>query len=172
MKPTDATRWQDVSADFTITETHCTLPSKGMKEFTSYEFRVTAENKAGKSKPSEPSNPLELGIPLEFVRPLDDVTVTEVTEKPVVIECEFSRAPREKVQWLKDGKPLGRAPERVRVEEDADGTVHRLFFQPLQDEDLGTYAIKVEKLVSEANVDMRVAPTLKLSENFTDKIIL
>ena len=61
LKPADSTRWQDVSADFTITEPHCTLPSKGMKEFTSYEFRVTAQNKAGKSKPSAPSNPVELG---------------------------------------------------------------------------------------------------------------
>lgn len=61
MKPTDSTRWQDVSAGMTITEPHCTLAPNGMKEFTSYEFRVIAENKAGKSKPSGSSNPIELG---------------------------------------------------------------------------------------------------------------
>ncbi|VDP95287.1 unnamed protein product [Trichobilharzia regenti] len=61
MKPTDSTRWQDVSADFTITEPHFTLPTEKMQEFVSYEFRVTAENKAGKSKPSSPSNSIELG---------------------------------------------------------------------------------------------------------------
>ncbi|OON14170.1 immunoglobulin domain protein [Opisthorchis viverrini] len=155
MKPTDSTRWQDVSADFTITETHCTLPSKGLKEFTSYEFRVTAENKAGKSKPSGPSNPVELGIPLEFIRPLTDVALTEATEQPVVVECELSRTPQGKVQWLKDGKPLSRLPDRVRIEEDSNGTVHRLVFHPLTEEDLGVYTIKADKISSEARVDMK-----------------
>uniref|UniRef100_A0A182ZZG7 Immunoglobulin I-set domain protein n=1 Tax=Echinostoma caproni TaxID=27848 RepID=A0A182ZZG7_9TREM len=172
MKPTDSTRWQDVSAGMTITEPHCTLPSNGMKEFTSYEFRVISENKAGKSKPSGPSNPVELGMPLEFVRPLEDVALTEAPTQPVVIECELSRKPREKVQWLKDGKPLGRLPDRVRVEEDANGTVHRVVFTSLQDEDLGQYTIRVEKLSGDARVDLRVSPTLRLSEKFTDKIVL
>jgi titin len=61
LKPTDSTRWQDVAADFTITEPHFSVPSNGLKEFVSYEFRVTAENKAGKSKPSTSSNPVTLG---------------------------------------------------------------------------------------------------------------
>ncbi|KAF8563128.1 hypothetical protein P879_12048, partial [Paragonimus westermani] len=112
------------------------------------------------------------GVPLEFVRPLTDVSVTEVTGEPVVLECELSRAARDKVQWLKDGKPLGRVPDRVRVEEDAGGRVHRLVFSPLQEEDLGVYTIRVDKLSSEARVDMRVAPTLRLSDKFTDRLIL
>lgn len=98
---------------------------------------------------------LDIGVPFEFIRPLTDVSVTEVTGEPVVLECELSRAPRDKVQWLKDGKPLGRLPDRVRVEEDADGRVHRLVFSPLQDDDLGVYTIRVEKLSSEARVDMK-----------------
>ncbi|VDO91525.1 unnamed protein product [Schistosoma curassoni] len=61
LKPEDSTRWQDVSADFTITEPHFTLPTDKLQEFVSYEFRVTSENKAGKSKPSSPSNAVQLG---------------------------------------------------------------------------------------------------------------
>ncbi|CAI2737256.1 unnamed protein product [Dicrocoelium dendriticum] len=172
MKPSDSTRWQEVAAEFTVPEPHCTVSCKGMKEFTKYEFRVTSENKAGKSKPSEPSNPVELGIPLEFVRPLTDVAVTEVTGEPVVLECELSRAPRDKVQWLKDGKPLGRTPDRVRVEEASDGRVHRIVFSALEDGDLGVYTIRVNGLSSEARVDMKVAPVLRLTEKFRDKVIL
>ena len=96
-----------------------------------------------------------LGVPLEFVRPLNDVSVTELTDQPVVLECELSRAPKDKVQWLKDGKPLSRLPAHVRVEEDANGTVHRLIFDKLQDDDLATYSIKADKLTGEARVDMK-----------------
>lgn len=96
-----------------------------------------------------------LGMPLEFVRPLNNVELTEVPSEPIVLECELSRVPREKVQWLKDGKPLGRVPDRVRVEEDKKGTVHRIVFKTLEEEDLGTYTIRVEKLSSEAHVEMK-----------------
>lgn len=59
MKPKDSTRWQEVAKN--LPETHTTLPTDNMKEFTNYEFRVTAKNKAGSSKPSEPSNAVQLG---------------------------------------------------------------------------------------------------------------
>lgn len=59
MKSKDSTRWQEVAKG--LTEPHATIPTDGMKEFTDYEFRVTAKNKAGTSKPSEPSNAIQLG---------------------------------------------------------------------------------------------------------------
>ncbi|VDQ10547.1 unnamed protein product [Trichobilharzia regenti] len=155
MKPTDSTRWQDVSADFTITEPHFTLPTEKMQEFVSYEFRVTAENKAGKSKPSSPSNSIELGIPLEFIRPLTDYTATQLSGEPVTLECELSRASREKVQWLKDGKVLSRLPDRIKIEELDNGKVHRIVFNPISEDDLGVYSIRVEKLSSQATLDMK-----------------
>jgi hypothetical protein len=96
-----------------------------------------------------------LGIPLEFVRPLNNVELTEVPIEPVVLECELSRAPGEKVQWLKNDKPLVRIPDHVRVEEDKNGTVHRIVFKRLEEEDLATYRIEVGKLSSEAHVEMK-----------------
>uniref|UniRef100_A0A5K4F5G0 Titin n=1 Tax=Schistosoma mansoni TaxID=6183 RepID=A0A5K4F5G0_SCHMA len=173
LKPEDSTRWQDVSADFTITEPHFTLPTDKLQEFVSYEFRVTAENKAGKSKPSSPSNAVQLGIPLEFIRPLTNITVSSVTNEPVILECELSRTPRDKIQWFKDGKALpSRLSSRIKVEELENGKVHRIIFSPLTEEDLGYYSVKVENLTSEARVDMKIAPTLKLSESFSDKVIM
>ena len=58
-KPKDSTRWQEVAKN--LTDLRVTLPTDDMKEFTDYEFRVTAKNKAGTSKPSEPSNAIQLG---------------------------------------------------------------------------------------------------------------
>lgn len=49
---------------FEIVEKHgkkLTLSTKDMEEFTDYEFRIIAQNKDGKSKPSEASNPIQLG---------------------------------------------------------------------------------------------------------------
>ena len=62
MRPKDG-RWVEVDVP-KLTETHVTLPTNGMKEFTDYEYRVTAKNKAGKSKPTEPSNVVQLGKPV------------------------------------------------------------------------------------------------------------
>ncbi len=62
MKPVDSSRWQEVPLKKgPLTQMKTSLPTDGMKEFVDYEFRVTAANKAGKSKPSEPSNPVQLG---------------------------------------------------------------------------------------------------------------
>ena len=66
MKPKDSSRWQEVTpatADKSplLTATEAILPTDGLKEFTDYEFRVTARNKAGASKPSQPSNAVQLG---------------------------------------------------------------------------------------------------------------
>ncbi len=53
---------EDLDLPFKITDTECSLPTKGMKENVNYEFRITARNKAGKSKPSEPSNAVQIGM--------------------------------------------------------------------------------------------------------------
>lgn len=72
-----------------------------------------------------------------------------------MLECELSRAPIDKVEWLKDGKPLGRPSKRMVVEQDNKGTVHRITFTSVTDEDLGVYTIRVEKLTSESRLEMK-----------------
>lgn len=61
MKPDSGTRWQPVELAAPLKDTKVMLPAKDMKEYTDYVFRVTAKNKAGSSKPSEPSNKVQTG---------------------------------------------------------------------------------------------------------------
>ncbi len=59
MKPVDRKSWKALDLG-RITETRCTIQTTDMKELTKYEFRVIAVNKIGKSKPSEPSNSVQI----------------------------------------------------------------------------------------------------------------
>ncbi|VDK25505.1 unnamed protein product, partial [Taenia asiatica] len=152
-----------------------TLSTKDMEEFTDYEFRITAQNKTGKSKPSEASNPIQLGIPLEFVRELPDIVVTQppTEDEQIIFECELSRPSREKVQWKKDGKPLpDKMPSHIHVSEDKNATVHRIAFDEVKDEDVGEYSIKAEEAISKGKIEKKIIPTLQLPEKFEDTIIL
>ena len=59
-KEADKTRWVKVNKE-PITE--LTFHVKDLNEGTEYEFRVYAINKAGTSKPSEPSSPTKAKAP-------------------------------------------------------------------------------------------------------------
>ena len=61
-RPTDF-KWNTVNYDFTIP--HPEFKVTGLKEETDYMFRVTAENKVGASKASEPSDIIRYGKNIE-----------------------------------------------------------------------------------------------------------
>ncbi len=96
------------------------------------------------------------GIPLEFIRPLEDVSLTEAPKKPVVLECELSRRPKEDVKWYKNGKPLpSRLPKNVSIDEEKGKTIHRLSLSSIGDDDLGEYSVKVENVSTSCNLEMK-----------------
>lgn len=93
---------------------------------------------------------------MEFIRTFTDVTIAECDTKLVCLECEISRASRDKVQWFKDDKPLDcLTNKQMIIEELENGTTHRLIIRPLVEENLGLYSIKIEELRCEARVDMK-----------------
>ncbi len=65
-----------------ITEKRCIIPTTDMKELTKYEFRVIAVNKIGKSKPSEPSNSVQL-VPKPKEEPKPEPEEVKPVEEPV-----------------------------------------------------------------------------------------
>ena len=59
--------------------------AKGLQPDVGYEFRVTAENKAGPGAPSSPSSPIKYEEQINFLRELQDVKVR--TESNYCIMC-------------------------------------------------------------------------------------
>ncbi|KAF7259349.1 hypothetical protein EG68_03308 [Paragonimus skrjabini miyazakii] len=109
-----------------------------------------------------------------LIRPLQDIIVQEYNGQPVILECELSRTPKESVRWTKDRKPLtsGTKPTDTHLESDHRETVHRVVLPVLEEELMGTYKMEVEKLSTEAKVEFRIPPTLRLPENFEEKLIM
>lgn len=98
------------------------------------------------------------GIPLEFVRELPDIVVTQppTEDEHIIFECELSRPAREKVEWRKDGKPMPeKMPEHVHIVEEENGTRHRIIFDDVKEEDIGEYTIKAEDVISKGKMEMR-----------------
>ncbi|OON14169.1 fibronectin type III domain protein [Opisthorchis viverrini] len=176
MKPQEGRSWYPIPVEGPIHDLKVIVPTKDMKDDVPYEFRVTAENKHGKSQPSKASVPVTIANPIDFIKPLQDVVVTDVNQTPLaVLECELTRAPRTPVAWTKDTKPLvlrGPDTERVLMEELDDGRTQRLVFKDVIESDLGRYAIQAESISCSASLEMKVQPTLRLSQDFSSKLLM
>lgn len=92
---------------------------------------------------------------MEFVYPLKDHIIEEVSSDPFTLTCTLSRTPLEKVQWLKEGKPFALVKNNVKIEEDKNGTVHCIVFNPFTEDDVGNYSICVEKVSSSCSVQLK-----------------
>ena len=116
-------------------------PVKGLKEKTSYEFRVCAENKAGCgpwSEPSEPATTLVVGDAPALVEPLQNLTV--VSPDSTVFTCKLiTGEPRADVTWTRDGDTLISGDKYVTTYE---GDVATLEIKDTKTSDAGDYCIE------------------------------
>ncbi|VDL91668.1 unnamed protein product [Schistocephalus solidus] len=191
MKPEDSSLGTLVGVDIPITETTLPVPLELMKDLTNYQFRVTAKNKAGKSKASQPSsrvqkrefpfqavrpstlpheNPLDglarvVAVDVDFLRRLENVDLQELP-KDVLFECELSR-PGMTINWLKDGtpvKPNYRCTYEVIGEGVQANCVHRLALLNVGPGDQGVYTAQlVNGLTSEAQLSINCPPKINYS---------
>lgn len=84
--------------------------------------------------------------PLEFVKPLKDIEVTEGQD--IVLECVVSKEGL-KASWQKNGKAL---PVDNRIKVTADKDTHRLAITSAMVEDKAEYTVKVADKSSTAKV--------------------
>lgn len=110
---------------------------------------------------------------MEFIRELPRITISAAPTEPIILECELSKRPKEPVKWYKNGRPMpSRLPAHVAIEEEKGQTRHRLALSTVTDEDIGEYSVKVEKISTTGSIDMKLAPVLRLSDEFHDSITL
>nr|XP_008106909.1 PREDICTED: myomesin-1 isoform X2 [Anolis carolinensis] len=133
MKETNASaeHWKSVNAKATANKY---LKICGLKEGTSYVFRVRAANKAGVGNPSDPTDPV-----IAETRPGTKEVVVEVDDNGVIslnFECDQMTADS-KFVWSKNYEPI---EDDSRLAIDTKGGKSKAVFKDLSEEDLGVYS--------------------------------
>ena len=130
-----------------------TYVATGLREETTYEFRVTAQNKAGAGPPSDPSSPAKYTESIIFTRDLQDQKVKEVGVE-VTLECEISKEGL-KLEWYKGTKKITRD---LRYSYTVSGKVHKLTLDKVSSEDVGEYIAEYQNLSTSAKLTVEGMP--------------
>ncbi|XP_074642623.1 twitchin-like [Tubulanus polymorphus] len=164
-KPKDKS-WTTISTGVTVP--FCEYNVHGLTQEIDYIFRVTAENKAGQGKPSEPSDIAKYVEPLKLLRPLQDQKVNELPNT-ATFECELSKAGLD-VKWFKNGKPISPGDKYKMV---SDKGVYRLIVNDITADDDADFSIKVGDIESNAALLVEVPPKILLDmEKFKDTLVM
>eukprot|EP00096_Caligus_rogercresseyi_P016211 TRINITY_DN878_c0_g1_i1.p1 TRINITY_DN878_c0_g1~~TRINITY_DN878_c0_g1_i1.p1 ORF type:complete len:1596 (-),score=294.53 TRINITY_DN878_c0_g1_i1:195-4982(-) len=130
----------------TIDSNTCNAKLMNLRQGISYQFRVIAINKAGKSEASLPSRSKEAQpktlLPLINTKSLHDVTV-EVGSR-VKFDLPISGVPFPSVEWLhKESESPITSDKSIHIENTEDSS-SRIIFNCVRRSDEGTYVITVE----------------------------
>ncbi|XP_023933258.1 titin isoform X1 [Lingula anatina] len=138
------TTWTKVNKENTL---ETTFKVHDVIEGTEYNFRVSAENKAGVGKPSNTTGKIKAVTPkvaVEFTTPLSEVTVK--SGETATLQCEVNK-PNMDAKWLKDGRPI-KSGGRFKII--VDGTVHSLVIASAEQADEAQYSVKIDDKTSAA----------------------
>lgn len=134
--------WYQVS-DYNVRDCEFTVPN--LKEFHDYEFRIVAENKAGKGLPSLPTAPIKIqemggSKPEIVVKPID---TAQPYNRRAVFKCEAIGRPQPIARWLRNGREL---PESHRYRFESHDGVYKFTIKEVWDIDAGEYTCEVSNI--------------------------
>ncbi|XP_014667689.1 PREDICTED: twitchin-like isoform X2 [Priapulus caudatus] len=160
-KEVNATAWVRItmpkdSKVATETEMKFTVPD--LAEDHEYLFRVSAENKIGRSDPLEtkegtitkkPPAPPKIDLPEDMKN-----GVTFHGGDTLLLEIPFTSYPPPEVTWFKDDKPM-KPDKRIKIDVLEDKTVVSIDHEAVR-EDMGQYKLKVKNDLGEDTVNIPV----------------
>ena len=103
---------------------------------------------------------------IDFIRPLEDVTVTRTGDE-AVFTCEISKSGL-RATWLKDGREI--TTDR-NYEITVTGGVHKLTISKADSRDIGDYCIVIKGNRSAARLMVEAKPEFT-EQKYTEKIVL
>ncbi|CAF0741448.1 unnamed protein product, partial [Didymodactylos carnosus] len=150
--------------------TRLTVPN--LVEDHTYEFRVTAENEAGKGNPSEASKACKVKDPNaatapEFLKKLQDVEANE--GKTVRLEVEVIGTPKPDIEWYKGTKEIS---DSMKYSMTRDGDKCVIVINNVTPDDVDEYSVKARNKggsrMCRCNVSVRSPPRLRLPPKYQD----
>ncbi|CAF0817484.1 unnamed protein product, partial [Didymodactylos carnosus] len=162
-------KWAPVNLSPTQ-NTKLTVPN--LAEDHTYEFRVIAENEAGKGNPSETSKPCKVkdpnaAISPEFLKKLKNVEANE--GKTVCLEVEVTGTPKPEIEWYKGTKELF---DSTKYSISRDGDKYVMVINNVTPDDIDEYTVKAKNKggsrMCRCNVTVRSPPRLRLPPKYHD----
>ncbi|CAF1142161.1 unnamed protein product [Rotaria sordida] len=147
-----------------------TVPS--LIEDHDYEFRVIAENEAGRGIPSEPSKLTKVkdpnaSTPPEFLKRLKDIQGNE--GKTIRLEAEVIGTPKPDIEWYKGTRELS---DNLKYSMTREGDKCILVINNATPDDVDEYSIKARNIggsrMCRCNVDVRSPPRIRLPLKYQD----
>ncbi|GIY50159.1 twitchin [Caerostris extrusa] len=128
------------ACDVPASQTKCTVP--GLTEGNDYEFRVIANNKAGESEPSDPSDFVTAKpkfLPPKIVTPMREMKVRG--GMTLTADIKFVGEPPPSVEWSLDGTPVT-SGDRVTISNFDDHTILNII--DVKRSDSGPYTLTIK----------------------------
>ncbi|GFO38541.1 titin, partial [Plakobranchus ocellatus] len=163
-RPEGSSQWKRANESTTVPDT--TFSVTGLKQDRKYEFRVTAENKAGLGEPSKATGPIKVvepveGVPPVLLEPLQDIAV--IAPKDAILECDIDVGePEAEIKWFRGKKEVKKSSKYEMSYEDE---VASLVIHKTEPQDSDVYrceaANPLGKVQTEGTLSIHTMPTLE-----------
>ncbi|KAH9498303.1 hypothetical protein Btru_006488 [Bulinus truncatus] len=168
-RPVGTYQW--IHANETLTVPDTTFSVTGLKENKEYEFRVSAENKAGLGEASKATQPVKVvksivGVAPILLEPLQDIAV--VAPNDAILECDIDVGePEAEIRWFRGKKEVRKS---AKYEMSYEDEVASLVIHKTEPQDADVYRCEASnplgKVQTEGTLSIHTMPTLEYDNRY------